>query len=110
MNFIDKKGEFIVEEKFIFRGEKINYNKGWIDDDTYIFQFGENKLKDNSGDNCFILVEYHKSNGKYIIQCWYDDEIVAIYSEYSDKDTNKEIFQLTFSEIQNIKLFMKKVM
>lgn len=98
-----------MEEKFMFRKKQVNYSGHWIEDNIYIFQFGEDELEDASGDSCFILVEYNEDTRKLIAECWYSDEVVTIYSDYGDIDVTAPVFPLYDTDIKNIRQFIEKI-
>lgn len=91
-----------------FRGQEMECEFHWLDDSTFVFQFGDGELEDVDGDECFLMCEYHVDTDKYVILVWYAEDTVPIYSEYADADTFPILFPLTREERMMILAETKK--
>lgn len=108
----DDKGCHLYEkiEFLTFRGVNYTYSWNWLDEDTFVLQFGDGELKDLEGDDCFILLEYHIKEDNFIIQSWYEEDNILIYSDYENSNVITSMFNLTDNEVMQIIHFAFKLM
>lgn len=92
-------------ETFNFRGQEISYQWNWLDDDTFVFQFGDGEFHDADGD-FFIHFEYHVTDNEWIIEVWWEDDNIDI-NELDKFDADEFI---TEQEIEEVKKFAKQFM
>lgn len=67
----------------------------------FIFQFGDGELIDKDGDSYFIYYELDFITKEEVIQLWYENEIVTIYSTKPESIVFKSY--LTQEEISEIR-------
>lgn len=94
-----------VMNKFDFRGRKISYQWNWLDDDTFIFQFGDGEFEDLEGDY-FIHFEYHVADDEWLITIWREDDNINI-NELDKCDADEYI---TETEIEEVKKIARRLM
>lgn len=92
-----------------FRDLKECYYHNW-DDHTFILKFGtksRGSIKDSSGKNCILRVEYKKEYGQFFIYADYEGEKVCIYSDDPSIEIYKHLFPLKPLEINLMKLHVQ---
>lgn len=52
-----------------------NNSYGYIDKNTFSFEFGEGVFTDEDGNPCFYHIEYHIDTNTWVFQKWYEDEV-----------------------------------
>lgn len=98
------KNMFDRFEKFDFRDQKITFDYNWLDDDTFIFQFGDDQLTDSDGLEYFIHFEYHLADDEWIVEIFWDDDATEVIGfDGSDE-------YITEQEIEQVKEFAKQFM
>ena len=88
-----------------FRGRDISYSCEWLDNDTYVFQFGEGEFSDSEGDDYFLRFEYHVSDEEWVIEIWWELDNIDI-SELDRFDSDEYI---TKQEIEEVKKFIQMI-
>ena len=88
--------------KFDFRKKKLSDSWNWIDNDTFVFQFGDEEFKDLESDY-FIHFKYHKENNEWIVSVWWENDNEVIGFNGSDE-------YITEQEIEEVKEFAKQFM
>ncbi len=63
--------------RFDFRGNQITYDWEWLDDDTFVFQFGDGEFQDEDGEY-FIHFEYHVKDNEWIVEVFWDADVAVI--------------------------------
>lgn len=66
---------------------------GYIDKDTFRFEFGEGKFADEDGDSYFFHVEYQLDNKKWIFEKWYEDEVCDAELTLQEKNYVKAVIK-----------------
>lgn len=89
--------------KFAFRGQEISYQWNWLDDDAFIFQFGDGEFSDLESEY-FIHFEYHVADDEWLITIWWEDDNI---NELNKCDADEYI---TETEIEEVKKFAKQFM
>lgn len=89
--------------KFNFRGKKVTYGYKWLDDDTFIFQFGDGEFQDEDGDY-FIHFEYHAKDNVWVVKVFWDDDTAVI------GDINNTDDYITVDEMESIINFAEHFM
>lgn len=87
-----------VMNTYPFRGKQLSYDLHWLDDFTFIFDFGDGDLYDEDGDSYFIHCEYHTDDDTFEFEIWY---------ECCTIDFNPSNEFLTLEEKEEIMKFMK---
>lgn len=90
-------------EKFDFRGKKVTYDWEWLDDDTFVFQFGDGEFQDEYGDY-FIHFEYHVEDNEWIVEVFWNSDAAVI------GDINNSDDYITVEEMEMIMDFAEKFM
>ena len=83
-------------EKFIFKNKETSYNWNWLDENTFILDFGDGEFIDADGDSFFIHCEYHLDNQKFIFEIYWEDFIMEADENYisdSDKEYIKQFIR-----------------
>ncbi len=65
-----------------FMGKQYHYDGNYIDDATYIFDFGDGEMADEDGDNMFIHMEYHGDEDRWVTEVWFDDDYL-VFTEWT---------------------------
>lgn len=87
--------------KFDFRNKQVSYDYRWLDDDTFIFEFGDGEFVDSEGYDYFIHFEYHVSDDKWIIEVFWDSDSEIVGFDGSDE-------YITGQEVEEVKKFVKQ--
>lgn len=93
-------------DKMKFRNEEVSYMYGWLDADTFGFDFGDGEFTDPDGLNYFIRFEYHTKNKEWIVEIWWEDDSICI-NKLNKINADKYI---TVHEIEKVKTFIKQFM
>lgn len=88
---------------FEFRGKQITYDWSWLDEDTFVFQFGDGQLQDEDGDY-FIHFEYHVADNEWIVEVFWDGEAAEIGVINNADD------YITVEEMETVMNFAEKFM
>ena len=91
------------ESTFKFRNQRVSFEYHWLDDNTFIFQFGDGELTDPEGDNYFLHFEYHLMENKWIITIWWENENICI-DELDQTDVQAFITREEILEVKKIAL------
>lgn len=94
-----------MSDRFNFRGQEISYQWNWLDNNTFIFQFGDGEFIDLESEY-FIHFEYHTEDNEWIIEIWWEDDSINV-NELDKCDADKYI---TEKEIEKVKEFIKQFM
>lgn len=89
--------------RFMFRGRATGCDHVWLDDDTFVFQFGDGEFTDPEGRDYFIHLEYHVQDNEWVTEVFWEDS-----SEPAGFDGSEEY--ITEREIEEIKEFAKQFM
>ena len=93
-------------ETIKFRNEEVSCMYGWLDNDTFGFDFGDGEFVDSEGDDYFIHIEYHVTDNKWIVEIWWEDDNIDI--EELDKIDADEY--ITEQEIREVKTLAEQLM
>ena len=91
----------IMMGKFNFRGRKITYSYEWLDDDTFVFQFGDGEFQDEDGDY-FIHFEYHVKDNEWVVEVFWDGNAAVI------RDINNADDYITVDEMEMVMNFAEQ--
>ena len=89
--------------KFKFREKEIAYSYEWLDDDTFVFQFGDGEFQDENGDY-FIHFEYHVKDNEWVIEVFWDGDVAVI------GDINNADDYITVEEMEMVMNFAEQFM
>ena len=87
--------------KFNFRGKEIGYSYEWLDDDTFVFQFGDGEFQDEDGDY-FIHFEYHVKDNEWVVEVFWDGDAAVI------RDINNADDYITVDEMEMVMNFAEQ--
>lgn len=91
-------------EKLNFRNQEVSYIYHWLDDDTFIFDFGDGEFTDSENLAYFLHLEYHVKDNEWVIEIWWEDDTLGI-DELDKMDSDEYI---TEQEVEEVKEFAKK--
>ena len=87
-----------MPKKIKFRDKEIFYNYHWIDENTFIFDFGDGEFVDSEEHDYFIHFEYHLDNDKWIVEIWWEDDNLNI-DEFDESDADEYIMEHEIEEV-----------
>ena len=91
----------VMMGKFNFRGREITYSYEWLDDDTFVFQFGDGEFQDEDGDY-FIHFEYHVKDNEWVVEVFWDGDAAII------RDINNADDYITVDEMEMVMNFAEQ--